>query len=80
MIYIGEGKQACFVYLCHHHRSHFTKLLTRAIFFGPCHCSYVFVPCLAFRVRFAGDLNKTISFVVDALSTSFARALLGPNH
>ena len=67
--------RACFVYLYHHPRSHFTKLFTWALFFGPCHCSYIFVPCLAFRVHVAGDLNNTISFV-DVL-TSFARALLG---
>jgi len=46
--------------LGHHPRSHFTKLLSRALFFGPCHCSYLFVPCLALRVHVAGDLNKTI--------------------
>jgi len=73
----NASKLACFVYLCHHHRSHLTKLLTRALFFGPCHCSYVFVPCLDYRVHFAGDLNKTISFVVGALSSYFVRALLG---
>jgi len=75
--YIGERKIACFVCLCHHPRSHFTKLLTRALFFGPCHCSCIFVPCLTFRVYVAGDLNKTISIVVGVLTTSFARALLG---
>ena len=72
--------QACFVYLCHHPRSHSTKLLTRALFIGPCHCSYIFVLCLAFRVHVASDLNKTISFVVGVLTTSFARALLGLIH
>jgi len=63
---------ACFVYLCHHPRSHFTKLLTRALFFGPYHCSYVFVPCLAFRVHVAGedDLNTTTTFVAGVRSTS----------
>jgi len=70
----------CFVCLFHHPRSHFIKLLTRALFFGPCHCSYIFVPCLAFRVNVAGDLNKTISFVAGPLTTSFARALLGLIH
>jgi len=78
-IYIRERVLACFVRLCHHPRSHFTKL-TRALFFGPCRCSYIFVPCLAFRVHVAGDLNKTISFVAGVLSTSFARALLGLTH
>ena len=38
-------------------------------------CSYIFVPCLAF-----GDLNKTISFPVSVLSTSFTRTLLGLIH
>ena len=76
-IYIGERELACFVYLCHHRQSHFTKLLTRALLFGPCHCSYIFVPRLAFRVHVAGDLDKTISFVVGALSTSFTCAFLG---
>jgi len=72
--------QACFVCLCHHPLSHFTKLLDRALFFGPCHCSYILVPCLAFRVPVTGDLNKTISFVASVLTTSFARALLGVIH
>ena len=62
-IYIEERELACFVYLCHHPRSQFTKLFTQAIFIGPYHCSHIFVPCLAFRVHVAGDLNKTISFV-----------------
>ena len=74
-IYIGEREHACFVYLYHHPQAHFTKLLTRALFFGACHCSYIFVPCLAFRIHFAGDLNKTISFIAGVLSTSFARTL-----
>jgi len=34
------------------------RLLTRALFFGPCHCSYISVTCLGFRVHVAGDLNK----------------------
>ena len=61
-------------------RSHDTKLLTRALFFGPCHWSYIFLPRLAFRVHVAGDLNETIPFVVDVLSTSFASTLLGLIH
>jgi len=61
-------------------RSHFTQLLTRAHFFGPCHCSYISFPCLAFRFHVAGDLNKTISFAVGVLTTSFARALLRLIH
>jgi len=48
MIYIGEHELSCFVYLCHHPPSHFTKLFTRTRFFGPCHCSYIFVPCRSF--------------------------------
>ena len=79
-IYIGERKFACFVCLFHHPRSHFTELLTRALIFGPCHCSYIFVPCLAFRVHVAGDLNKTTSFVIGVLMTSVARALRGHIH
>jgi len=39
--FIGERELACFVYLCHHPRSHFTTLLTRALFHGPFHCSYI---------------------------------------
>ena len=79
-IYNGERKLACFVCLFCHSRSHFTKLLTRPLFLGPCHCSYIFVLCLAFHVHVASDLNKTISFVVGVLTTSFARALLGLIH
>jgi len=71
-----NASMLAFCVLCHHPRCHFTKLSTRALLFGPCYCSYIFVPCLAFRVHVAGDLNKTISFVVAVLSTSFARALL----
>jgi len=29
---------ALYIYLYHQPQSHFTKLLTRALFFGPCHC------------------------------------------
>ena len=60
--------------------AHSTKLLTRALFIGPCHCSYKFISCQTFRVHVASDLNKTISFVASVLSTSFARALLGLIH
>jgi len=35
---------------------------------------------LAFRVQFAGDINKKISFVATVLSNTFARALLGLMH
>jgi len=79
-IYIGERELACFLCLFHHPRSNFTKLLTRALVFGPCHCSYIFARCLTFRVQVAGDLNKIISFAVGVLTTSFARALLGLIH
>jgi len=41
--------RTCFV--AHHPRSLFTTLLTRARFYGPFHCSYIFVPRLAFRKR-----------------------------
>jgi len=37
----------------------------------------IFVPCLAFRIHVAGDLNQKLSLVASVLSTSFARALLG---
>ena len=37
---------ACLVYLWQHPRSHFTKLLIRSLFFGPCHCSCIFLPRL----------------------------------
>ena len=56
------------------------KLLIRSLFFGPCHCSCIFVLCLAVRAHVAGDLNKAISFAVGVLLTSFARALLGFIH
>ena len=36
----------------------------------------MFVSCLAFRVRVAGDLNYKISFIVGVLSGLTARALL----
>jgi len=65
-----------FVCFFHYPRSHFTQLLIRALFFGPCHYSCIFVPCLAFRVHVAGDLNQTISFVASIVTTSFASALL----
>ena len=64
---------------CHHPRSHFAKLLTRALFIGPRHCSYIFVPCLAFRVHVARDLNKTILFLVGVLSTGSAEMFPGGN-
>ena len=83
-IYIGERELTCFAYLCHHPRSHFTKLLTRALFFVPCHCSYIFVPCLAFCVHVAGDLNKTISFIVgvslDFVCSCFTQAHLSESE
>jgi len=50
--------------------------LTWALFIVLCHCSCVFVLCLAFRVHVAGDLNQKVSFVASVLPTSFARALL----
>jgi len=79
-IYIGKSGLACCVYLCHRPRSHFTMSLTWALFIGPCHCSYIFVPCLAFCVHVAGDLNKTISFVVSVFLTSFTHTLLQLIH
>jgi len=68
------------LYVCSTTHPHFTKLLTRALFFEPCHCSYIFAPCLTFRVHVTGDLNKPISFVVNVLTTSFAHALLRLIH
>ena len=65
-ICIAERELACFIYLCHH-PLHWKRLQTRVLFIGPCHCSYIFVPCLPFRVPAAGNLNKTILFVVDVL-------------
>ena len=35
---------------------------------------------LAFRVKFAGDVNQKISFATTALSNTFARSLLGLIH
>jgi len=68
---ISMAENASFLALCicaNTHGPHFTKLLTRALFFGPCQCSYEFIPCLAFHAHVAGYLNKTISFVVGVLS------------
>jgi len=77
-ISIGENASLLALYICATtHGPHFTKLLTRALFFEPCPFSNKFFPSLAFGVHVAGDLNKTISFVVGVLSTSFAHALLG---
>jgi len=48
---------------------------------GLCYYSSIFVPCLAFRIHVAGDLNQKLSFVIaSVLSTSFARALLRLIH
>jgi len=44
---------------------------------GLCYYSSIFVPCLAFRIHVAGDLNQKLSFVASVLLTSFALALLG---
>jgi len=66
--------RVCFIYLCQYPRSHFTKLLTRALFSGYRHCLYIFVPRQAFRVHVASDLNTAILFVVGVLSTSLAHA------
>ena len=35
------------LYICT--TTHFTKLLTSALFIGPRHCSYIFAPCLAYQ-------------------------------
>ena len=71
--------QACFVYCATTHGP--TLLVVNSgSFAGPCRCSYIFVLCLAFHAYVAGDLNKTISFLVGVLSTSFTRALLELIH
>jgi len=77
---IAERELVCFVHLCHHPGSQFTKLFTRAIFIRRNHCSYIFVPRLAFRVHVAGDMNKTISFVVDRRYLDFVRSCLTRAH
>ena len=66
MIHIVQRELICSVYLCHH-PLHLLKLLNRDLFIVPCYCSYILVPCLAFCVHFAGDLNQKISFVVGVL-------------
>jgi len=38
---------------------------------GLCYYWSIFVPCLAFRIHVAGDLNQKLSFVASVLSTSF---------
>jgi len=73
---IVEWKFHCFVYLCHH-TLHWLWLLTWGLCIGLCYFSSIFVPYLAFRIHFAGDLNQKLSLVARVLSTSFARALLG---
>jgi len=52
-------------------------LLTWGLCIELCYFSSIFVPCLAFRIHVAGDLNQKLSWVARVLSTSFARALLG---
>jgi len=60
--FISENGSLLALYICATtHGPHFTKLLTWALSLGTWHCSYIFVPCLAFRIHVAGDLNKTIS-------------------
>jgi len=43
------------------------EVVNSGSFHWACHCSYIFIPCLAFRVHVAGDLNQKILFVVDVL-------------
>jgi len=50
---------------------------TWALFVGPYHYSFNFVPCLAFCVHVAGDLNEKVSFITDVLLTSLTRVYLG---
>jgi len=77
LIKFNCGKREVALYICATtHGPHFTKLLTRALFFGPCQCSYKFIPCLASRVHVAGDLNQTTSFVAGVLSFDFIRSRL----
>jgi len=66
-MYIGERKLACFVYLCHHPRSHFNTLLTRALFYGPFQCSSIFFPRLAFRKRQIFIFGAVSYFKLEAL-------------
>jgi len=47
--FILENANLLALYICA--TTHFTTLLTRALFYGSFHCSYIFVPCLAFRQR-----------------------------
>jgi len=46
-------------------------LLTWGLCVGLCYYWSIFVPCLAFRIHVAGDLNQKLSFVASVLSTSF---------
>jgi len=55
---------------CYHHRD---------LFFGPSVHIFSF-HVWSFTFMLQSDLNKTISFVVGVLSTSFAHALLGLIH
>jgi len=76
--YISENASLLVLYICATtdgatSLSCYLGLLT----FGPCHCSYIFVPCPAFRVHVVGDLNNITSFVVGVLPPLFARALFG---
>jgi len=45
------------------------KLVKSGSFHGSCHCSYIFVQCLAFHVYVAGDLNQEVLFIASVLST-----------
>jgi len=53
-----------------------TSLIT-VVILDSCHCAYISVSCLVFRVNVAGDLKQKISFVVrvlDYVRSRFTRA------
>ena len=78
-ISIADNASLLALYICATtHGPHFTKLLSRALFFWPCQCTYKFIPCLAFRVHVAGDLNKTI--VRSRRSLDFVRSRFTRGH
>jgi len=46
-----------------HHTFHSLWLLTWGLCVGFCYYSSIFIPCLAFRIHVASDLNQKLSFV-----------------
>jgi len=59
MIYIGEREPASFVYLWHHPQSHFNKLLTQALFFGPCMPLFIYFRSISSLSRTCCSLQVT---------------------